>query len=63
MSTNKNAFIIRDFNDAGTEEKFVGGSVVPVSEGAFINYKGAGLVREATAAEVAAAKGEAKPKA
>jgi hypothetical protein len=56
----KSAFIIRDFNDAGTEQNFTANDVLPVSEGAFINYKAAGLAREATAEEQRAASAEAK---
>lgn len=41
----KDAFIIRDFNDAGTLESFTGGKIVSIEEGAFLNYKAAGLVR------------------
>jgi len=44
----KDAFIIRDFNDAGTEENFEGGKIRSIEEGAFLNYKAAGLVREPT---------------
>ncbi|WP_416463963.1 hypothetical protein [Sphingomonas sp. VDB2] len=45
----KDAFIIRDFKDSGTETSFAGGSVVAIEEGAFANYEAAGLVRKATA--------------
>jgi hypothetical protein len=58
----KSAFIIRDFKDAGTEQSFTGGTTVPLSEGAFINYKAAGLVSEPTAPEAKAAKSAAKDK-
>jgi len=50
------AFIERDFSDAGTDEKFTGGKIQPISEGAFLNYKAAGLVREPTDEEMKAAK-------
>lgn len=43
------AFIIRDFNDAGTEENFTAGSVVQIEEGRFTSFKFAGLVRTPTA--------------
>lgn len=58
-----NAFIIRNFRDSGTEQVFTGGTVEPISEGRFGNYKAAGLAREATAAEIKASKGETKPEA
>lgn len=43
------AYIERDFKDAGTEQQFQGGKIEPISEGQFINYEAAGLVRKATA--------------
>ncbi|WP_416463191.1 hypothetical protein [Sphingomonas sp. VDB2] len=45
----KEAFIIRDFKDSGTETAFAGGSIVAIEEGAFANYEAAGLVRKPTA--------------
>lgn len=57
MSTKtKHAFFVKECNDAGTEQNFEAGSIHPISEGAFGNYKAAGLVREPTAAELRAAK-------
>jgi len=56
----KSAYVIRDFKDAGTEQSFAGGSTVEISEGAFINYKAAGLVTEPTSPEAKAAKSDAK---
>lgn len=50
------AFVERDFRDAGTEQAFEGGKVQPITEGAFINYKAAGLVRVPTEDELKAAK-------
>lgn len=52
----KEAFIITNFNDAGTEQSFAARSIVPIEEGVFENYRAAGLVRAATAAEVKAAR-------
>ena len=57
------AFIERDFKDSGTEEQFKGGKVLPLSEGAFINYQAAGLVRVPTDEELKAAKAAADTKA
>ncbi len=60
----KKAFIIRDFNDAGTTENFTAGDIVPIEEGAFANHAHAGLVRAPTAEELRAANKEvAKPAA
>lgn len=57
MSTKtKNAFFLKDCNDAGTEQNFEAGSIHPISEGSFVNYKAAGLVREATPSEASKAK-------
>lgn len=50
------AYIVKNFRDAGIEENFTGGSVRPMSEGAFINYEAAGLVRKPTADDAKAAK-------
>ncbi len=49
------AFVIRDFNDAGTEENFTAASTPEIEKGAFDNYKAAGLVRIATADDAKAA--------
>lgn len=43
MST-KNAKVIRDFKDAGTERSFTAGKTVELTDGEFINYAAAGLV-------------------
>lgn len=60
----KAAFIIRNFRDSGTEQRFTAGAVEQIDEGAFRNYEVAGLVRAPTAEETrAAAKAEAKPAA
>jgi hypothetical protein len=61
----KEAFIVRDFRDAGTEKHFTGGAILPIEEGSFGNYKAAGLVRVPTKEDRAAvAKTEpAKPAA
>ncbi len=45
----KDAFIIRNFRDAGTERAFTSGAIELIDEGSFANYKAAGLVREPTA--------------
>lgn len=57
------AFIERDFKDAGTEQHFEGGKVQPLTEGQFINFKAAGLVRVPTEDEAKAAKEAEKPTA
>lgn len=54
------AFAIKNFNDAGTKERFEGGSIISVSPGAFTNYEAAGLVRKPTAEDTRSA---AKPDA
>jgi hypothetical protein len=59
----KNALVVRDFKDAGTEENFTAGATVQISEGAFINYKAAGLVTDPPSSEAKAAKGDAKAQA
>lgn len=56
MSKTVPAFIVRDFNDAGTSESFKAGSVAEIAEGAFTNYAASGSVREPTAGELKAAK-------
>lgn len=58
----KNAFIISDFNDAGTGANFTKGKIEQIEEGSFANYAAAGLVREPTTEDRAAAKA-AEPKA
>ncbi len=46
--TTKQAIVLRDFNDAGTEQRFTKSDTpVPIEEGAFDNYKAAGLVEAA----------------
>jgi hypothetical protein len=55
MAKTKPAFIERDFND-GETERFTKGAVVDLDEGRFLNFSVAGLVREATADEIKAAK-------
>lgn len=54
------AFIIRDFHDDGTKERFTANETPEISAGAFKNYEAAGLVRKATADD---AKNAAKPDA
>lgn len=39
------AFIISDFSDIGTGERFKAGTVADVKHGTFLNYEAAGLVR------------------
>lgn len=56
MAEKKQAFIIKSFKDAGTQEYFEGGSVVPLGAATFANYEFGGLVREATAEEQKPAK-------
>ena len=55
----KPAFIIKDFRDAGTEQRFTAGSTEQIEEGAFRNYEAAGLVRAPTKDENAASKADA----
>lgn len=43
------ARILRDFNDAGTGQNFTADTVVPIEDGAFANYRHAGLVEAAAA--------------
>ncbi len=46
----KKAFIIRDFKDAGTDREFTASKgeddTADLTEGEFLNFKHAGLVRE-----------------
>lgn len=58
MSKTVPAFIVRDFNDAGTTQSFKAGTVEEIGEGAFGNYAAAGLVREPNATELKAAKAD-----
>lgn len=55
----KPAFIIKNFRDAGSEERHTKGSIVPIEEGAFGNYVAAGLVREPTAEDQQASRSTA----
>lgn len=55
------AFVIRDFRDDGTTQRFTAGTILDISEGAFVNYKAGGLVRTPTADDTrAAAKSDTK---
>ncbi len=54
------AKVLRDFNDAGTSQNFTADAIVPLSPGAFGNYRAAGLV-EAAPEDVASDAGEAAP--
>jgi len=45
----REAFIIRDFNDAGTNASFTAGKIEQIDVGSLANYKDAGLVRAPTA--------------
>jgi hypothetical protein len=51
----KKAFIVTGFRDAGTEQEFAAGAIEQIEDGAFENYKAAGLVRAPTAEETAKA--------
>lgn len=61
----KDAFIIRDFNDATPpEQRFTGGTIVAIEDGQFLNYEAGGLVREPTdgdRAKIAAAQDKPEP--
>ncbi len=59
MSKTINAFILKDFKDAGTGQQFTKGETPAVNEGDFTNYKAARLARVATAAEIKAGKPDA----
>ncbi len=52
------AFVISNFSDAGTGERFEAGATPSIEAGVFANYKAAGLVRKARAND-----GRAKPAA
>jgi len=54
----KPAFIIRNFNDAGTGQNFAAGAIEQIDEGHFRNYAAAGLVRTPTAEDRTAAADE-----
>ena len=49
MAKTKEAFIVRDFKDAGTEQEFTAGKIEQIDAGSFANYEVAGLVRAPTA--------------
>lgn len=52
----KHAFCLASFTDAGTELSHPARSVIrDLADGQFLNWEHAGLIREATADEVAAA--------
>lgn len=53
MSTKRKAFVISNFNDAGTEKNFKAGSTIELTEGEFTNYAAPGLVREPDATDKA----------
>ncbi|MBO9380243.1 hypothetical protein GG804_26105 [Sphingomonas histidinilytica] len=55
----KDAFVVRFFKDAGTEEEFQAGTIVPLEPGRFHNFKVAGLVREASPSDVKASQPKA----
>ncbi|APR51990.1 hypothetical protein CA223_06825 [Sphingomonas koreensis] len=65
MSKTRPAYIVRNFKDAGTEQRFSKGEVKPIAVGQFDDWKLAGLVREPNADELKAARlensAEAKP--
>lgn len=50
----KKAFVISSFRDAGTGKNYEAGSIADPTEGEFLNFKTAGLVREPTAEELKA---------
>ena len=54
------AFAVRKFRDAGTETEYQPG-VIRLSEGEFVNFKAAGLVRKPTEDEVKDSKAAEKP--
>ncbi|WP_394658571.1 hypothetical protein [uncultured Novosphingobium sp.] len=54
------AVALKDFNDAGTEQRFAKGDTPTLPEGVFANYEAAGLVRKATAEDARAAKADTK---
>jgi hypothetical protein len=49
------AFVLRDFTDATTEERFSAKDTPELEAGRFENFKAAGLIRAATAREAKAA--------
>lgn len=49
----RNAFIVSDFRDEGTGERFTAGATALIAAGAYENYKAAGLVRAAAAHKAA----------
>lgn len=65
-SKTKKAWVVKDFNDAGTETKFAASidgkpeTYADVEEGAFANYEAAGLVRAPDEAKPTPAKGGGK---
>ncbi len=61
MAKTKDAFIIRDFKDAGTEQEFTGGKIEAIDAGSFANYEAGGLVRTPTADDKKAASATPAP--
>lgn len=57
----KSAFIISNFNDAGTGATYTAGKIESIGEGEYGNYAASGLVREPTEAELKAAEKDAAP--
>ncbi len=55
----KDAFVVRFFKDAGTEEEFQAGTIIQLEPGRFRNFEVAGLVREPTPSEVKASQPKA----
>jgi hypothetical protein len=57
------AFLISNFHDDGTKERFEAGDTPTFDEGRFGNYKAAGLVRKFEASDAPAKKGDGKTEA
>lgn len=54
-----NATVVRNFKDDGTKKRFKEGEPVTLTEGQFINYEAAGLVKASASAAKTAAKSDA----
>jgi hypothetical protein len=54
MSKTTQAFVIRDFTDAGTSTNYAAGAILPIEAGAYANFEAAGLVRQPTGDDIKA---------
>lgn len=63
MSVKKKGFAQRNFNDAGTGQRFKSGQAVELDAGTYANYEAAGLVGSTKPKKQGEAADEGQPKA